>query len=135
MRPRVLLLLPVLALTGAPLTASWSNAAVGLYMAVVPMFAGYVLFGWGLARVPASTATTLSLLEPAVAAVLAVLIVGEHLPATGWTGVALVVACLGVLTTPARRSSPRRARAAGGAVAPAADIHAPPIGSRAESSG
>jgi DME family drug/metabolite transporter len=95
-----LLLLPVLLTTGAPLVASWSNAAVGTYMAIIPMFAGYGLFGWGLARVPASTATTLSLLEPAVAAVLAVLVVGERLPATGWTGIALVITCLAVLTTP-----------------------------------
>ncbi|WRY93577.1 DMT family transporter [Streptomyces sp. NBC_00481] len=95
-----LLLLPVLLATGAPLVASWSNAAVGTYMAIIPMFAGYVLFGWGLAHVPASTATTLSLLEPAVAAVLAVLVVGERLPATGWTGIALVITCLAVLTTP-----------------------------------
>ncbi|MFF1595762.1 DMT family transporter [Streptomyces sp. NPDC058286] len=95
-----LLLVPVLLATGAPLLASWSNAAVGTYMALVPMLAGYVLFGWGLAHVPASTATTLSLLEPAVAAVLAVLVVGELLPAAGWLGIALVIACLAVLTTP-----------------------------------
>ncbi|MDQ8702820.1 DMT family transporter [Streptomyces sp. LHD-70] len=102
-----LLLVPVLLLTGAPLLASWSAAAVGAYMALVPMFAGYVLFGWGLAHVPASTATTLSLLEPAVAAVLAVLVVGERLPAVGWAGVALVVACLAVLTAPGRRPAVR----------------------------
>lgn len=107
-----LLLLPVLLVTGAPLLADRSAAAVGAYMALVPMFAGYVLFGWGLAHVPASTATTLSLLEPAVAAVLAVLVVGERLPAAGWTGIALVVACLAVLTTPPRTRRPRdRARA------------------------
>ncbi|MBB5932869.1 DMT family transporter [Streptomyces echinatus] len=101
-----LFLLPVLAVTGAPLLGSWSNAAVGVYMALVPMFIGYVLFGWGLAHVPASTATTLSLLEPAVAAVLAVVVVGERLPAAGWAGIALVIVCLAVLTAPARR--PRR---------------------------
>ncbi|MFD9395286.1 DMT family transporter [Streptomyces sp. NPDC060000] len=95
-----LLLLPVLLATGAPLVASWSNAAVGTYMAIVPMFAGYVLFGWGLAHVPASTATALSMLEPAVAAVLAVLVVGERLPVAGWAGIALVIACLAVLTAP-----------------------------------
>ncbi|MFF7747459.1 EamA family transporter [Streptomyces sp. NPDC007960] len=94
-----LLLVPVLLATGAPLLASWPNAAVGTYMALVPMLAGYVLFGWGLAHVPASTATTLSLLEPAVAAVLAVLVVGELLPPAGWLGIALVIACLAVLTT------------------------------------
>jgi DME family drug/metabolite transporter len=100
-----LLLLPVLALTGAPLVASWGNAAVGGYMALVPMFTGYVLFGWGLARVAVSTATTLTLLEPAVAAVLAVLVVGERLPVAGWVGVGLVVACLAVLTVPARSAA------------------------------
>ncbi|MFE2992058.1 DMT family transporter [Streptomyces sp. NPDC059262] len=101
-----LLLAPVLLATGAPLLASWSNAAVGAYMALVPMLAGYVLFGWGLAHVPASTATTLSLLEPAVAAVLAVLVVGELLPAAGWMGIALVIACLAVLTTPTSTRQP-----------------------------
>ncbi|MGW1818541.1 DMT family transporter [Streptomyces sp. NPDC002125] len=104
-----LLLLPVLLATGAPLLHSWSNAAVGVYMALVPMFTGYVLFGWGLAHVPASTATTLSLLEPAVAAVLAVLVVGERLPLLGWAGIVLVVGCLAVLTMPARRRSAARA--------------------------
>ncbi|WP_367320316.1 DMT family transporter [Streptomyces sp. HUAS ZL42] len=100
-----LLLLPVLLTTGTPLLDSWSNAAVGAYMALVPMFLGYVLFGWGLAHVPASTATTLSLLEPAVAAVLAVLVVGERLPLLGRAGIALVVGCLAVLTTPTRATA------------------------------
>ncbi len=67
-----------------------------------------VLFGWGLAHVPASTATTLSLLEPAVAAVLAVLVVGERLPLLGWTGIALVVGCLAVLTAPTGTAPPTR---------------------------
>ncbi|GAA4991176.1 EamA family transporter [Yinghuangia aomiensis] len=96
------LLVPVLLTTGGPLLNSWQNAAVGAYMALVPMLVGYILFGWGLAHVPASTATTLSLLEPAVAAVLAVMIVGERLPLMGWVGTALVVGCLAVLTAPSR---------------------------------
>ncbi|MFE1402705.1 DMT family transporter [Streptomyces sp. NPDC058770] len=108
-----LMLVPVLFATGAPLVASWTNAGVGLYMALVPMFTGYVLFGFGLARVPVSTATTLSLLEPAVAAVFAVLVVGERLPVLGWAGIVLVVACLGVLTVPSRRTRPRTPRRAG----------------------
>ncbi|WP_439647162.1 DMT family transporter [Cellulomonas triticagri] len=104
------LLLPVLAVTGAPLLASWGNAAVGAYMALVPMFVGYVLFGLGLAHVPVSTATTLTLLEPAVAAVLAVLVVGERLPAVGWAGTGLVVVCLVVLTVPVGAGAGRRLR-------------------------
>lgn len=98
-----LLLMPVLFVTGAPLLESWNNFSVGLYMALVPMFLGYVFFGLGLARVKASTATTLSLAEPVVAAVLAVVIVGERLPAAGWIGVGLVIASLAVLTVPVRR--------------------------------
>ncbi len=118
-----LLLMPVLLATGAPLSASWSNAAVGTYMALVPMFLGYVLFGRGLSHVPASTATTLSLLEPAVAALLAVLVVGERLPALGWAGILLVVACLAVLTTPAR--APRRRPTSTAARVAAADAGDP----------
>lgn len=105
-----LLLMPVLFATGAPFLASWNNAAVGLYMALVPMFLGYLCFGYGLARVPASTATTITLLEPVVAAALAVLIVGERLPWSGWAGVALIIGCLVCITLPARRS---RAASAG----------------------
>lgn len=103
-----LMLLPVLVITGAPLVASWPDAAVGAYMAAVPMFTGYLLFGWGLARILASTATTLSLLEPAVAAVLAVLVVGERLPVAGWAGISLVAGCLAVLTAPSRQPATRR---------------------------
>jgi DME family drug/metabolite transporter len=104
-----LLLMPVLAVTGGSLAASWQNVAVGAYMALVPMFVGYVLFGWGLARVRASTATTLSLSETVVAAVLAVLVVGERLPALGWLGAALIAASLFVLTLPAPRLGPKAA--------------------------
>jgi DME family drug/metabolite transporter len=102
-----LLLMPVLAATGAPFVASWQNLAVGAYMALVPMFAGYVLFGWGLARVRASTATTLSLAETVVAAVLAVVIVGERLPALAWVGAAMIAGSLFVLTLPAPRAQTR----------------------------
>lgn len=93
-----LLLVPVLVATGGPFLASWSNAAVGIYMATVPMFLGYLCFGYGLARVQASMATTITLMEPVIAAVLAVIIVGERLPVLGWIGVALVVGCLAIIT-------------------------------------
>ncbi|MCP2040109.1 DME family drug/metabolite transporter [Neisseria sp. HSC-16F19] len=95
-----LMLLPVLWVSGTPLLASWNNALVGLYMALVPMFLGYVCFGFGLARVRASTAITLTLFEPVVAAMLAMVWVGERLPLLGWVGIALVMACLVCLTVP-----------------------------------
>jgi drug/metabolite transporter, DME family len=117
-----LLLMPVLAVTGAPLVASWQNFTVGTYMALVPMFAGYVLFGLGLARVRASMATTISLAETVVAAVLAVVVVGERLPALAWVGAALVAGSLFVLTLPAPKRRYARAKEippAGGRPVPA----------------
>lgn len=108
-----LLLMPVLAVTGGPLLESWRSVGVGAYMAAVPMFAGYLLFGWGLAQVGASTATSISLLETVVAAVLAVLVVGERLPALGWLGAAVVLAGLFILTP-----RPKRPGAAPGRVTP-----------------
>jgi DME family drug/metabolite transporter len=112
------LLMPVLFLTGRPLVESWTNFAVGAYMALVPMFAGYVLFGWGLARIRASTATGLSLVETVVAAVLAVLVVGERLPAAGWIGAAAVLGGLVFLLPQASEpgepaDGPRRDQASG----------------------
>lgn len=92
-----LLLMPVLLLTGAPLLASVEGVVVAGYMVLVPMFLGYVLFGFGLARVPASTATTITLTEPAVAAVLAVLVVGERLSPLSWVGLGLVAVVLPIL--------------------------------------
>lgn len=93
-----LLLMPVLLVTGAPLLASVNNFSVGLYMAVVPMFFAYLLFGRGLAVVRASLATTITLLEPVVAALLAVTIVGEKLSVSGWIGIGLISACLLIAT-------------------------------------
>jgi DME family drug/metabolite transporter len=97
------LLLPVLLLTGAPIVASWPNFSAVAYLALVPMFLGYVLFGRGLAAVPASTATTLSLLEPAVAALIAVLVLHEQLPPLGWVGMGILLASLVPLTADSRR--------------------------------
>ncbi|WP_313614366.1 EamA family transporter [Agrobacterium sp.] len=99
-----LLLMPVLVITGGPFLASWNNAAVGIYMALVPMFLGYICFGMGLARIPASMATTITLIEPVVAAMLAVAIIGERLPLLGWFGVTLIICCLVVITVPLKFS-------------------------------
>ncbi|WP_414123244.1 DMT family transporter [Corynebacterium nuruki] len=108
------LLLPVLVVTGGPILDSPGNLAVAAYMALVPMFLGYVLYGVGLTRLSPSTTTTVTLLEPAVAAVLAVTVVGERLSTAGWTGLALIAVALLVLVLPDRRSirrdHPRRPR-------------------------
>jgi DME family drug/metabolite transporter len=63
-------------------------------MAVVPMFLGYLLFGYGLKQLEASTATLLTLLEPIVATLLAVVILGEIFVFWGWLGMGLILVCL-----------------------------------------
>lgn len=98
------LLIPVLLLTGAPILDSWNNVAVSAYIAVVPMFLGYVLFGYGLTTLAPSTATTVTLLEPAVAALLAVAVVGERLAPLGWVGLALIALVLLILAFAPQRS-------------------------------
>lgn len=92
-----LLLVPVLVVTGAPLVASSEAFAVASYMALVPMFLGYLLFGIGLARVSASTAITITIAEPAVATLLAVVVVGERLTGLGWAGLAVIALVLVLL--------------------------------------
>lgn len=110
------LLMPVLLVTGAPILDSVQNAGVAVYMALVPMFLGYVLFGIGLTTLSPSTATTVTLLEPAVAALLAVAVVGERLAALGWVGLALIGLVLVILAaTPPRHEGP------GGRKAPSRD--------------
>ncbi|GAA4111048.1 DMT family transporter [Enteractinococcus coprophilus] len=101
-------LMPVLFMTGGPLLATPEAFAVGTYMALVPMFLGYVAFGYGLSKIPASSATTLTLFEPAVATVLAVLIVGERLTLTGWVGLGIfgiVLLILGSSPQPSKRNN------------------------------
>lgn len=92
-----LLLMPVLVITGKPLVESAEAFGVAAYMALVPMFLGYLLFGFGLTRVSASTATTVTLTEPAIATLLAVVIVGERLDSLGWAGLALLAVVLIIL--------------------------------------
>lgn len=98
------LLLPVLIVTGAPLLQSASTVSVAAYLAVGPTLLGYVLFGIGLRTVRSSAATTITLLEPVVATILAVTVVGERLAPIGWAGLLLVFAGLAALVT-ARRGS------------------------------
>lgn len=99
-------LVPVAALAAPALLSTGRGLAVTSYLAVVPMGLGYVLFGRGLRRTPASTATAITLVEPVVAALLAFAIIHQHLTISGWAGVALIAASVAALTrtTPALSS-------------------------------
>ena len=96
-----LVLFPVLALTGPTLLSTGRGLAVTGYLAIVPMGLGYVLFGRGLRTTSASTATAISLVEPVVAAVLAVLIIHQHLGTRGWVGIVFIAASVASLARPA----------------------------------
>ena len=89
-----ILLIPVMVTTGSIFFSTWNNIAVGVYMALIPMFLGYLCYGYGLSKISASLATTISLLEPAVATILAILIVGEDLSLIGLGGILLIFICL-----------------------------------------
>lgn len=88
------LLLPSLPLTGENLLSGVTNISVAIYMATIPMFLGYLCFGYGLRHIQASTATLITLLEPAVATLFAIAIVGEKFRPIGWLGMLFIAICL-----------------------------------------
>jgi len=98
---------------GTPLGAALAAAAsppawaVLAYLVLGPVVLAYLAFGRGLRSVPGSRATTVTLLEPFVATLLAVVAVGERLAPLGWLGLALVLAGVVSVATD-RRGSPRR---------------------------
>lgn len=89
-----LILLPSLFVTGENLFSSAGNTIIALYIAMVPMFFGYLLYGYGLRSIDASAATMITLIEPLIAALLAVWILGEVFKPVGWLGMAVVCICL-----------------------------------------
>ncbi|MBD0693324.1 transporter [Streptomyces sp. CBMA123] len=97
------LVLPVLALEPVSWLLSVRGAGVVLHLGVITTFLAYRLFGHGLRHTSAQSATTLTLAEPAVAAVLGVAALGERLPAVSWCGLAVLAAGLAFLALPGRR--------------------------------
>ncbi|UYN84913.1 MAG: EamA family transporter [Microcella sp.] len=89
----------VLLVTGAPLLGSAQNVGIAVYLAVGPMFVAYLFFGWGIRALRSSTVTVITLLEPFVATLLAVAVVGERLEPLGWVGLALIILGVAVLSS------------------------------------
>jgi len=81
---------------------SWLNDAgnIGIifYLGIATTSIAYVLYGWGLRKIPASSALTLSLAEPTTAALLGVVVVGEILSTTSWMGIGLLLGSIAILT-------------------------------------
>jgi drug/metabolite transporter, DME family len=98
-------LAPVLILTGGPILGSGLSIGIAAYLAIGPMFLAYLLFGIGVTSIRSSAATTITLIEPLVATVLAVVVVGERLNWSGWLGIALIMA--GVTALLSARQPPK----------------------------
>jgi DME family drug/metabolite transporter len=103
-----LLVLPLVLLLDLHWLATARGAAVAVYLALFTVYLAYRLFGYGLRRTPASVATSLTLVEPAVAAILGVTVLGERLPTVSWCG--LAVLALGLVLLTATVGADRRGR-------------------------
>jgi drug/metabolite transporter, DME family len=65
----------------------------------------YLLYARGLRAIAVTTATTLGLAEPAIAAVLGRAVLGEHLTATGLAGLRVLAISLAIAAWPAPRAA------------------------------
>ena len=101
-----LLLLPVLVTQPLAWLATGSGLVLAAYLGLAATAAAYVLFGRGLAVLPAGPVTTLVLAEPLVATVLGVGLLDERLPALGVAGAALVLAGLALQGAAGSRRGP-----------------------------
>jgi DME family drug/metabolite transporter len=89
-------LLPLAALLGGGLGFRPGLASAGLLAALGagPTAVAYTLYFRGLRKAPASTAALLSLIEPLAAAVLAAVVLGDRLSATGIAGAVMLLAAV-----------------------------------------
>ena len=67
------------------------GVALIIWLGLVPTALAYMAYAYGLAKVRASTASTLILAEPATATLLAALVLGEAITAHGWIGISVVI--------------------------------------------
>ncbi|MGH3645731.1 MAG: DMT family transporter [Micromonosporaceae bacterium] len=96
-----ILLLPVLLWSGPAWLASPRGVAVAAYLGVITTTLGYLWYGRGLRTTPVAVATTLTLAEPAVAAVLGFTLLDERLGLPALLGLVVLAASL-LLVLPTR---------------------------------
>ncbi|MGA8047158.1 MAG: EamA family transporter [Dermatophilaceae bacterium] len=96
-----LALMPVAVLVGPVLTAQPTALLALGYLGVVTMAAGYWLLFAGLRTTGADSAVIATLLEPVTATVLALALLGEHVPPTAFLGMGLILVAIAALGSPA----------------------------------
>ncbi len=89
-----LVLSPALLMAPLGWAAEISGVAMVAYLAVAATGVAYTLFNRGMTVVTPSTAATLALVEPLVASMLGVVVLGERLSLLAWSGAVLVLAAL-----------------------------------------
>lgn len=82
--------LPLLLIAGTSWLATPSGITLAAWLGVVTVAVAYLLFAWGLGRLAATTAATLSLAEPLSATMLGLLILGERLSPLAIGGIVLI---------------------------------------------
>jgi drug/metabolite transporter, DME family len=110
------ILMPILFLGPVGWLTTGRGLAVASYLAVLTTALAYFLYARGLRTMPVTSATTLGLAEPAIASVLGLTLLGEHLTGIGLAGLGILAVSLVILAWPAQdasvNTSVRNARAA-----------------------
>ena len=94
------LVVPALVMGDVSWVGTPDGAALAVYLGVATIAVVYTCYGFGLRTLSPPTVLTLTLVEPLTAAVLATVVLDQHLDARGWIGVAAVIVAL-VITTSA----------------------------------
>ncbi len=99
-------LLAPLAVASARSLLDLQAAAVVLWLGLVTITGAYALLAMGLSKLTVATVAGITLIEPAVAAILAVTVVGEQASFAMWLGVTAILVGVGIASIePRRRTS------------------------------
>ncbi|MER6943938.1 EamA family transporter [Nonomuraea sp. NPDC000554] len=96
-------MLPILLWSGAGWLAEPRGLLAALYLGLGCTALSYLLYGRGLRTTPVATAATLALAEPAVAALLGLVVLGERLPPISVAGLVMLAISLVAVAVPERR--------------------------------
>ncbi|SDL79921.1 drug/metabolite transporter, DME family [Nonomuraea maritima] len=95
-----LIMLPILLVNGFGWVAEPRALLAVLYLGLGTTALSYLLYGRGLRTTPVATAATLALAEPAVAALLGLVVLGERLTSVSVAGLVLLALALVVVAVP-----------------------------------
>ncbi|NBE91701.1 EamA family transporter [Nonomuraea sp. KC401] len=95
-------MLPILLANGVAWLGEPRGLAAVLYLGLGTTALSYFLYGRGLRSTPVATAATLALAEPAVAALLGLVVLGERLAPVSVAGLVLLALSLVVVAVPER---------------------------------